>query len=178
MMSEEEGTLRLLTPGEIRLAKSVYGNSICYHKVWIHHDSYLPFGWQSKRYAMTPNGELYFREWYRDDYSQCPRNEQHLFIHEMAHVWQRERGMQVKLRGLFSWVVDYGYRLDGRKLCQYPLEQQAQIIADNFVFEQYGFREWLLLKTSNTVTMKNIIKGEDDLRPLYQIALKNFPGGL
>lgn len=41
--AQQEGSLRLLTLGEIKLAKSVFGNSIEYHKVWIHHDSYLPF---------------------------------------------------------------------------------------------------------------------------------------
>ncbi len=41
--AQQEGSLRLLTLGEIKLAKSVFDNSIEYHKVWIHHDSYQPF---------------------------------------------------------------------------------------------------------------------------------------
>jgi hypothetical protein len=59
---QEEGTLRLLTPGEIGLAKTVFGGSIIYGKVWVHHGSYLPFGLQNRNTAMSPNGELYFRE--------------------------------------------------------------------------------------------------------------------
>ncbi|EOI3545964.1 hypothetical protein ACMSZT_000723 [Cronobacter dublinensis] len=84
--AQQEGSLRLLTPGEIKLAKSVFGNSIPYHKVWIHHDSYLPLGIQGDYAALTPNGELYFRYWYRDDFSTSTANLQHLFIHEMSHV--------------------------------------------------------------------------------------------
>lgn len=42
MDNQKEGSLRLLTSGEIRLAKSIFGDSIHYHKVWIHHGSYLP----------------------------------------------------------------------------------------------------------------------------------------
>lgn len=66
---EKDGSTRQLTTGEIALAKSVFRSTISYHKVWIHHDSYLPFGLQDKNTAMAPNGELYFRHWYRDDYS-------------------------------------------------------------------------------------------------------------
>ena len=78
---EKEGSLRLLTSGEITLAKSVYKSTIPYHKVWIHHDSYLPFGLQNKNTAMSPNGEIYFRHWYRDDYASALPFLQHLFIH-------------------------------------------------------------------------------------------------
>ncbi|PDO87141.1 MULTISPECIES: type VI secretion protein [Enterobacteriaceae] len=177
-MADNEGSIRLLTLGELCLAKSVFGNSIPYHTVWIHHDSYLPLGLQKREFAMSPNGELYFRDWFRDDFSREKIDLQHLFIHEMTHVWQRERGMQVRLRGLFSWNADYGYRLDGRRLAQYPLEQQAQIVADNFVLETYGLGNWIELKTSKTVTSRNIVQHEADLKALYKVALRNFPNGL
>lgn len=53
-----EGTLRRMTLGEITMARRLYGDSIVYSRVWIHCDSYLPFGLQKQNYAMTPNGEL------------------------------------------------------------------------------------------------------------------------
>jgi len=81
----KEGTLRLLTLGEIALAKTVFRSSIDYNKVWIHHNSYLPFDLQDKHTAMTPNGELYFRYWYKEDFSKETSDTQHLFIHEMSH---------------------------------------------------------------------------------------------
>lgn len=49
---EKEGTLRLLTPGEVRMARAVFGDAIEYHKVWVHHDSYFPFGLQPDRLQM------------------------------------------------------------------------------------------------------------------------------
>lgn len=177
-MAENEGFLRLLTLGELRLARSVFGNSIRYHTVWIHHDSYIPFGLQLKEYVMTPNGELYFRDWYKNDFSTEKQDLQHLFIHEMMHVWQRERGMQVFLRGLLSWYVDYGYHLDDRKLTQYPLEQQAQIVADHFILETYGLAKWIELKALKVVTSKNVVQHEAELKSLYRVALRNFPIGL
>jgi len=60
------GGLRLLTLGEIALAKTLYGNSIEYFRVWVHRESYLPFNLQPINVAMSPDGEMWFRE---DDYS-------------------------------------------------------------------------------------------------------------
>ncbi|EKM0377544.1 type IV secretion protein Rhs [Cronobacter turicensis] len=173
---QQEGSLRLLTLGEIKLAKSVFGNSIEYHKVWIHHDSYFPLGMQGDYAALTPNGELYFRYWYRDDFSTAAANLQHLFIHEMSHVWQREKGMNVRLRGLFSWAVSYRYGLDKRTIRQYPLEQQAQIIADHFLFETFGYAQWLIYRNKGLDVVS--YDGELDeavVRERYAYTLKGFP---
>ena len=93
----KEGGLRLLTAGEIQLAQSVFTSTIEYPKVWIHRDSYLPFNLQDADTAMTPNGEIYFRNQYRDDFSQSLDVLKHMFIHEMSHVWQRARGMRSAL---------------------------------------------------------------------------------
>ena len=48
----------------------------------------------------------------------------------MMHVWQHQRGMMVRMRGLFSWAVDYYYTLDKAILLDYGLEQQAAMVAD------------------------------------------------
>lgn len=67
----EEGTLRRMTLGEIAMARRVFGDSIVYSRVWIHCDSYLPFGLQKQNYAMTPNGELWYRkQMYRKTFPQ------------------------------------------------------------------------------------------------------------
>ncbi|EOC1567099.1 type IV secretion protein Rhs [Cronobacter dublinensis] len=141
----QEGKLRLITAGEIAMAKRVYGNAITWSRVWIHYDSYLPFGLQNKFTAMAPNGEIWFREpFYRADYSvpQVDTLLKHTFIHELAHVWQHEHGMWVRMRGLFSWSADYHYRLDRSTLVEYSLEQQASIIADYWLLIVKGFGEW------------------------------------
>lgn len=136
----KEGRVRTLTIGEVALASSIYGDKINYYRVRINKRSYLPFGLQNKRVAMTPNGEIYFRdELYSEDYSLEKGSAQHLFIHEMGHVMQYQQGMYVKLRGLFSWAVDYQYVLEkGKKLTSYGMEQQASIMADYFYIKKYG----------------------------------------
>jgi hypothetical protein len=114
-----EGILRRMTLGEIAMARKVYGDSIVYSRVWIHCDSYLPFGLQNRNYAMTPNGELWFRQaLYKEDFSvnTVLIEDKHLFIHELGHVWQHQHGQWVRMRGLFSWAADYYYYLDKKEL--------------------------------------------------------------
>ena len=140
----QEGGLRRLRLGEINLANSLFGFSILYHQVWVHLESYLPFDSQNPGQAMTPNGEMWFRKIkYEDDFSmptkQPTPNAQHLFLHEMMHVWQHQRGMMVRMRGLFSWAVDYYYTLDKAILLDYGLEQQAAMVADYWLLKTYGF---------------------------------------
>ncbi|TQQ86544.1 type IV secretion protein Rhs [Cronobacter sakazakii] len=172
----KEGGIRLLTPGEIMLAQSVFKPTIDYSKVWIHRESYLPFNLQNRNAAMTPNGEIYFRDHYRDDFSQSTDHMQHIFIHEMSHVWQRERGMNVICRGLVSWLVSYRYTLDGRLLSEYPMEQQAQIIADNFILQTFGYEIWSHLDNQKypDITLDGYIS-ETVIRAGYRAALKGFP---
>lgn len=170
----KEGGIRLLTPGEIALATSVFKSTIQYHTVWVHHGSYLPFNLQNKHTAMTPNGELYFRSWYRDDFSVTVPFLQHLFIHEMSHVWQRSRGMNVVARGLVSWMVSYRYVLDGRLLSEYPMEQQAQIIADHFSLKAEGYKAWRDLRDNSYITLDGDIS-ETVVRQHYKNALRGFP---
>lgn len=172
----KEGGLRLLAPGEIVLARSVFRNSITWHKVWIHRDSYLPFGLQNKNVAMAPNGEIYLRNHYRDDFSKASIALQHIFIHELAHVWQRERGMNVRLRGAFSWAANYEYVLDRRFLNEYPLEQQAQIIADYFILDKYGYYLWAESRKNHHVSCINNVS-ETQLRVLYNKTLTFFSSG-
>ncbi len=171
---QKESSVRLLTLGEIELARSVFKSTIAYHKVWIHHNSYLPFGLQNKETAMAPDGEIYFREHYRNDYSLSVPFYQHMFIHEMTHVWQREKGMNVILRGLFSRIVSYRYIMDGRLLSEYPMEQQAQIIADNFILQAEGYTKWCELRNNDVVTLDGNIS-EPVIRQQYDNTLRGFP---
>lgn len=149
---DQEGIERLLTLGETQLAQSVYGNTIRYGGVKVHCDSYLPFGLQDTETAMAPNGELWFRkELYRSDFSIYNASDQHLFIHEMAHVWQHQRGMWVRTRGLFSRLVDYKYRLDKPRLSDYGMEQQASIIADYFYLKKFGVNAFFAFPDRNYI---------------------------
>ncbi|MGK3116065.1 type IV secretion protein Rhs [Candidatus Pantoea formicae] len=140
----KEGTLRLMTHGEIVMAREVFGHSIAYNRVWVHCDSYLPFGLQGKHVGMSPNGEIYFRkEEYLKDFSlTSDYSRKHFFMHELAHVWQHQQGQWVRMRGMFSWAADYRYQFDKSALRDFSLEQQASIIADYWLLIRHGLSNW------------------------------------
>lgn len=113
-----------MTLGEIAMARRIFGDSIAYNRIWIHCDSYLPFGLQKQNYAMTPNGELWYRKpMYKEDFSSNAVyiEDKYVFIHQLWHVWQHENGQWVRLRGAFSWAAEYTYKLDKNKLTDYTL---------------------------------------------------------
>jgi hypothetical protein len=172
-----EGGLRRIRPGEINLASSLYELSIQYHRVWIHLESYLPFNIQNPQQAMTPNGEMWFRsEKYEDDFSmpskQRSPDAQHLFLHEMMHIWQHQRGMWVRMRGAFSWAADYSYSLEKKNLLDYGLEQQASIVSDYWLLKHYGF-----YKHRNLYTYRDYDPSEpkSELIKKYEKVLGSFP---
>ncbi len=169
----DRGGMRLLKLGEINLASSLYGFSIHYNQVWIHRGSYLPFNLQDNLTAMTPNGEMYFQEGvYERDFSMASIDMQHMFLHEMMHVWQKQRGMWVKTRGAFPWAADYTYSLDKATLSDYSMEQQACIVSDYWLLKHYGFFN---TKANLKYRDYNPSIPESDLVPLYQKILGSFP---
>ncbi len=169
----ERGGVRRLTAGEVHLASSLYGYSIQYHRVWIHRASYLPFNMQLNNVAMTPNGELYFQEGtYKNDFFMSPVESQHLFLHEMMHVYQHQRGMWVRTRGLFSWVAEYDYSLDKDQLSDYSMEQQACIVSDYWLLINHGFYGYDHLYRLRNYKPSD---SEDALIQRYQYILRDFP---
>lgn len=173
----QEGGLRRLRLGEINLASSLYGFSIHYNRVWIHLESYLPLNLQQTDIGMTPNGEMWFRQdKYEDDFSMPKKGKEdqlHLFMHEMMHVWQHQRGMWVRTRGLVSFLADYSYSLDKPNLLDYGLEQQASIVSDYWLLKNYGFS-----KNSGLIDYKDYNPSEPyhELKMKYERVLGSFPG--
>lgn len=162
--------LRMLTSGEIALAQQLYFTSIAYNQVWIHHGSYLPFGMQDDYTAMTPNGEMWFETpIYLDDFSLSLVRSQHLFLHEMMHVWQHQRGMMVRMRGTFSWAADYSYDLRRNNLSDYSMEQQASIVSDYWLLRFYDFKEFI-------DCIKYREYNQEEKRPLLIAKYKNIIG--
>ncbi|MFH8133045.1 type IV secretion protein Rhs [Pantoea osteomyelitidis] len=110
---------------------------------------------------MTPNGEMWFEsQLYYADFSTAPIEYQHLFMHEMMHVWQYQHGMNVKLRGLFSWAVNYKYDFSKNSLRQYSMEQQASIVADYWLLRKFrfnGYRNIIKYKRYDKYEDKNIL---------------------
>ena len=167
------GGLRILTTREISLAQELYSYSIRYNQVWVHHGSYLPFSMQDKNTAMTPNGEIWFEtNVYRDDFSAGTVDLNHLFLHEMMHVWQYQKGMMVRTRGLFSWAVNYSYDLNRKKLSDYGMEQQASIVSDYWLLMKHGFNKYArIIKYKDYSPQENIT----ELAAKYKRVIGSFP---
>jgi hypothetical protein len=132
-------TARSLSPGELGLARSVFGDAIDYDRVQINHRKWIFF--QPRHVAMAPDGHLWFHPkgtLYCDDFCAQHLTEQGLFIHEMTHVWQRQAGIYLPLRR--HPFCRYSYTLKpGWPLRRYGLEQQAEIVRHAFLMRNgYG----------------------------------------
>lgn len=128
------GGERHLTPGEVELARTVFGDAIDYGVVKLKRRKWFPF--QPKRITMAPRGHLHFHpqgSTYCDDFSLADLERQGLLIHELTHVWQTQT--------LGDWFLilhrhpfcRYDYALKpGQPLSAYGIEQQAEIVKHSF----------------------------------------------
>ena len=170
------GGVRQLTIGEIALARTLFGGSIIYSKVWVHLESYLPFNMQPINVAMTPNGELWFREGtYSPDFSlERDIQKKHRFMHEMVHAWQAQKGMFVRTSGLFSRFADYSYSLAKADFFHYGLYQQASIATYYWLLLTFGFNNG-----TSTLSLHQDyipIQSVSSLLSKYISVMKGFPG--
>lgn len=143
---------RRLTPGEIAMARRVFGAAIDYAAVRIHNASWLPFGLQQRHTAMAPNGHIYFRDpLYRTDFSVESAGWAMFFMHEMVHVWQWQLGFSVIWHGLLlalggGYWRRRAYRYDPlaapKPLGAYNMEQQGDLIADYFGARCLGLADY------------------------------------
>ena len=124
---------RALTRAERNLAASVFGSAIDYDRVRIHNRKWWPF--QPRRITMAPDGHIWFHPeggLYCADFCERDLHAQGLFIHEMTHVWQHQKGIWLPLaRHPFC---RYSYSLKpGWPLKRYGIEQQAEIVRHAFL---------------------------------------------
>ena len=129
---------RPLTPGEIALARSMFGGSIDYDRVRIVRARWWPF--QPGGVVMAPTGNIHFHpadpRW-SDDFSAECLSLQGLFIHEMTHVWQTQKRGRYYLPLMRHPFCRYGYQLQaGRRFDRYGLEQQAEIVRHRFLADR------------------------------------------
>ena len=128
--------IRPLTPGERALAASVFGPAIDLDRVTVRRAKYWAFHpwWVT----MAPDGHIWCHpngfNWCAD-YAAQPLGMRAHFIHEMAHVWQRQSGINLILRR--PPFARYAYALTpGKPLARYGIEQQACIIADAYLLRE------------------------------------------
>lgn len=129
---------RPLTPGEVSLARSVFGNAIDYDAARVANSKWIFF--QPRDRAMAPRGCIHFHPadpCYHDDFGTAALGEQGVFIHEMVHVWQHQRGIFLPLKRHPFCRYEYALK-PGRPFRRYGLEQQAEIVRHAFLLERGG----------------------------------------
>lgn len=129
---------RPLTPGEIDLARSVFGDAIDYDGVRLVRGKWWPF--QPRGIVMAPTGNIHFhpdsRLW-SEDFSTERLSLQGLYIHEMTHVWQAQTKGRYYLVLMRHPFCRYDYRLiEGRPFDRYGLEQQAELVRHRFMADR------------------------------------------
>lgn len=122
---------RKLTPGEIALGRSMFGDEIDWARVLIVQAPRFGFG------AMAPfGGSIIFSSWRAwRDFAAAPLGEQGWFVHELAHIWQSARGMVLPIAKLNALGRKaYAYKAQtGAKLRSYNIERQAEIVRHLFL---------------------------------------------
>lgn len=124
-------TRRALSDGEIALGRSIFAEEIPWPSVRVWRLPPTLFS------AMVPLGRgIVFARWRaRRDFASALLSEQAWFIHELAHVWQAERGIVLpfaKLGALGAKAYRYRVR-EGAALHSYNIEQQAEFARHLFL---------------------------------------------
>ncbi len=133
------GMRRALTSGEIALAASVFGDAIDYAKARIANSKFVFF--QPANTTMAPLGTIHFHPkggLYTENFSAAPIGVQGLFIHEMTHIWQHQKGIPLLLKR--HPLCRYTYAIKpGQKFEKYGIEQQAELVRHAFLL-RHGIR--------------------------------------
>ena len=130
---------RPLTPGEVELARSVFGDAIDYGRVrmirrkwWPFHPAQCRHGADRATSISIPHSDLW-----SEDFSNEPLHRQGLFIHELTHVWQTQKRGRFYLPLMRHPFCRYGYQVEpGRRFEDYGLEQQAEIVRHRFLADR------------------------------------------
>lgn len=127
---------RELTAGEIALSRSVFGDAIDYGAARVSRTKWAFF--QPRDRVMAPSGCIHFHPrssiWH-EDFSTAHLTLQGLFIHEMVHIWQHQRGVFLPLARHPFCRYDYAIK-PGQPFARYGLEQQGEIVRHAFLLRR------------------------------------------
>ena len=149
-------TCRRLVDDEIAVARTIFGDQIDYSVVKIFNRPHFGislnkvFDWARGRmgvnavpnvFGISPNGNVYIDRpaEYSADFSKSETGSV-LFMHEMTHVWQMQRGMNLRrkaadalLQGDFNYDHMYDYNITAHDdFYDFNFEQQARIV-ENYI---------------------------------------------
>lgn len=126
---------RPLTKKERDLARSMFGDAIDLDRVAINNRPWWRF--QPRNVIMAPDGEIWCHPagtLYRHCFASGDLGAQGLFLHELTHVWQSQRGGRWFLPLMRHPFCRYGYSIrPGWPLRRYGIEQQAEIVRHAFL---------------------------------------------
>lgn len=133
---------RGMTPGEMKIARSIYGNAIDYKKIklWNRPGYFYLFGQGYGAFVPSPESiYLMASEFHVADLS-ADLKKQRILIHELAHIWQRIKGrigywtwLRELLRHNYNYQMTYQFQLiPGRNFDFFNHEQQAGIVESYF----------------------------------------------
>ncbi|EJL31515.1 hypothetical protein PMI01_02811 [Caulobacter sp. AP07] len=126
------GRWRRLTQGERDLAAQVFGAGLDAGRVRV-----LAIPFWSRAFAASGGLIVWPARAMRPDFAapEVPVAEQAVFVHELVHVWQAQRGLNLLLAKLRAGdgPAAYAYDLDGEaRFAALNLEQQAMVVEDAF----------------------------------------------
>ena len=111
----------------------MFGDAIDYDQVRIAQRKWAFF--QPRETVMAPTGAIHFHpagSRYREDFATAALSDQGLFIHEMTHVWQHQKGIILPIARHPFCRYSYAVK-PGQPLERYGIEQQAEIVRHAFL---------------------------------------------
>jgi hypothetical protein len=130
----------VLTAGERALVEAVFAEAIDPEPVRIRRAKW--WMWQPWWVTMAPDGDLWFHpngtDW-SEDFASEPLPVRAHFLHEMVHVWQHQRGIDLRLKRPPFARYRYLPLSVGRPFGAYGLEQQAEIVREAYLLAE-GWR--------------------------------------
>ena len=90
---------------------------------------------QPRDVVMSPRGNIHFHPHgtaYRDDFSHADLGLQGLFVHEMTHVYQTQKGIFLPLKRHPFCRYDYAIK-PGQRFERYGIEQQAMLVQHSYL---------------------------------------------
>lgn len=149
---------RPLHPWEIKMAQTIYGNSINYQLVRIDETAWAG----PKQYHFCYVSFNLINAW--------KKMANHILIHELMHIWQYQRmGAIYMVRALSAQHTEMGYNYGGitairakmaigETLLDFNFEQQADVVADCFLL-RHGFApQWGTARWNDLITYETFLK--------------------
>ena len=130
--------LRHLTSSERALALEVFGTGLATAGVRI-----LAMPWWNRAFVVGPRLLVWPAATMSADFGSgdCPLDTQAVFVHELTHVWQAQRGVSLLLAKLRAGdsAAAYAYDLEqGPGFVALNIEQQAMVVEDAFRLSRGG----------------------------------------